>query len=190
MPSFLDLCNEALDLVGASTITSLSEDSAEAKLCLRLYPQLLERLLCAYPWNCATTRMTLEEAQPHEGKYYLYPLPDDCLRVLACDALEWHCETHKIETVWQKILLCDQPPGVGLRYIRRIEDPMQLDPLLAELFIYELAARLAAKLIESASRIETFLARAELCRKRAMHIDGLERSAYYGEPTWFEKRGG
>ena len=40
MPSVVDICNEAMDLLGAATITALTENSKEARLCTEGLQQL------------------------------------------------------------------------------------------------------------------------------------------------------
>ena len=84
----IDLCNEALDLVGASPIQSFADGTIEADVCARLFPNVRDRVLREYPWNCAQTRSTLPLYlhDPAWGFSYAYELPntpDYCLRVLS-----------------------------------------------------------------------------------------------------------
>ena len=55
MPSVVDICNEAMDLLGAATITALTENSKEARLCNRRFPTVRDQVLRAHPWNTAIT---------------------------------------------------------------------------------------------------------------------------------------
>ena len=59
MPSVVDICNEAMDLLGAATITALTENSKEARLCNRRFETVRDQVLRAHPWNAAITRKAL-----------------------------------------------------------------------------------------------------------------------------------
>ena len=61
MPSVVDICNEAMDLLGAATITSLTENSKEARLCNRRFDTVRDTVLRSHNWNCAITRATLAQ---------------------------------------------------------------------------------------------------------------------------------
>jgi hypothetical protein len=54
MPSVVDICNESLDLLGAATITSLTQNSKEARLCNRNFEPVRDAVFRAHPWNVAT----------------------------------------------------------------------------------------------------------------------------------------
>ena len=87
MPSVVDICNEALDLLGAATITALTQNSKEARLCNRNYELVRDSVLRAHPWNTAVTRKNLPQdaTAPDFGFTYQYTLPTDpfCSRVLS-----------------------------------------------------------------------------------------------------------
>ena len=59
MPSVVEICNEAMDLLGAATITSLDENSKEARLCNRRFSTVRDAVLRSHPWNCLIKRITL-----------------------------------------------------------------------------------------------------------------------------------
>ena len=59
MPSVVDICNEAMDLLGAATITALTENSKEARLCNRRFETVRDAVLRAHTWNVAITRAEL-----------------------------------------------------------------------------------------------------------------------------------
>ena len=87
MPSVVDICNEAMDLLGAATITALTENSKEARLCNRRFVTVRDSVLRTHTWNVAVTRATLAQDTdpPAFGFTYQYSLPTDpyCLRVLS-----------------------------------------------------------------------------------------------------------
>ena len=88
MASVVDICNSALNLLGASTITTLTEDSKNARLCNQRYEPIRNRTFRSHAWNCLTKRVQLakDSAAPVVEFANQFTLPSDCLRVLI-DAL-------------------------------------------------------------------------------------------------------
>ena len=87
MASVVDLCNRALDLLGAANITALTENSKEARLCNGNFDDVRDAVLRSHPWNAAITRKALpsDSDTPAFGFSFQYSLPTDpfCLRVLS-----------------------------------------------------------------------------------------------------------
>ena len=52
MASTVDMCNSALNLLGASTISSLTEDTKNARLCNQRYEPIRDRVLNRYEIVC------------------------------------------------------------------------------------------------------------------------------------------
>ena len=59
MASKFDICNQALVLVGANTITSFSENTTESKVASQLYETTLNTLLTRCRWRFATKQVQL-----------------------------------------------------------------------------------------------------------------------------------
>ena len=59
MASVVDICNGALNQLGASTILSLTEDSKNARLCNARYTQVRDSVFRSHPWNCLQKRVQL-----------------------------------------------------------------------------------------------------------------------------------
>lgn len=78
------ICNRALTFLGANRISSLEDDSLEAKLCKEFYADIRDELLRSHPWKFALERTTLavSSTTPEWGWDYKFPLPADCLRVV------------------------------------------------------------------------------------------------------------
>ena len=53
--SKFDICNKALVLVGANTITSFNESTTESKVANNLYESTLENLLTRCRWRFASS---------------------------------------------------------------------------------------------------------------------------------------
>ena len=138
MASVVDICNGALNQLGASTILSLTEDSKNARLCNARYTQIRDSLFRSHPWTCLIKRVELarDTATPSWGFSYQFTLPADCLRVLTILNYDYD---YKIEG--RKVLA--NHGTVKIQYISRIEDPNQYDELLRETISAALAADIA-----------------------------------------------
>ena len=82
--SEVSICNQALSLVGAKSITSLDDDVNEAKLCKLNYAPVRDAVLAEHDWTFATRWETLAaSANPAPGEFTNeFPLPSDVLAVL------------------------------------------------------------------------------------------------------------
>ena len=139
MASIVDICNSSLLRIGDDPILSLDDDSVRARTVKDLYPKVRDAVLRAHPWNCALARTSLAllEAAPSWGFNCQYTLPTNpyCLRVLKTNSTkDWKVEGRN--------LLTDEG-SIRILYIKRIEDPTELDALLSECIITRLSAELA-----------------------------------------------
>ena len=138
MASTVDICNGALNQLGATTILSLTEDSKNARLCNSRYTQVRDGLFRTHPWNCLQKRVELaaDTTAPAWGFSYAYTLPADCLRLLRI--LDYD-SNYKVEG--RKIL--SNASSMKILYIGRITDPNEYDELLRETLSASLAADIA-----------------------------------------------
>ena len=138
MASIVDICNGALNQLGASTILSLTEDSKNARLCNARYTQVRDSLFRSHPWNCLQKRVQLaaDTTAPAWGFTSAYTLPTDCLRLLRI--LDYD-SNHKVEG--RKILTNNS--SMKILYVARIEDPNEYDELLRETLSAAIAADIA-----------------------------------------------
>ena len=84
MTSKVSICNMALANVGKPDITTIDEDSAEARACRVYYDQTLAALLEVYPWRFARRTVAMAEvtnAKPNRWQK-AFRRPSDCRKVL------------------------------------------------------------------------------------------------------------
>ena len=138
MASVVDICNGALNQLGASTILTLTEDSKNARLCNARFTQVRDAVFRSHPWNCLQKRVQLaaDSDAPAWGFTTQYTLPADCLRVLTI--LDFDSD-YKIEG--RKILTDNS--SMKILYISRVTDPNEYDELLRETLSAALAADIA-----------------------------------------------
>ncbi len=144
MASVVDICNGALNQLGASTILSLTEDSKNARLCNARFTQIRDGVFRSHPWNCLQKRVQLaaDSTAPAWGFTQQYTLPADCLRVLTI--LDYDAD-YKIEG--RKILTDNS--SMKILYISRVTDPNEYDELLRETLSAALAADIAYAITSS-----------------------------------------
>ena len=138
MASVVDICNGALNQLGATTILSLTEDSKNARLCNSRYTQVRDALFRTHPWNCLQKRIQIaaDSTAPAWGFSYAYTLPADCLRLLKI--LDYD-SNYKVEG--RKIL--SNTSSMKILYVGRVTDPNEYDELLRETLSASLGADIA-----------------------------------------------
>jgi hypothetical protein len=138
MASVVQMCNSALNQLGAASITSLTDNSKNARLCNERYETVRDAVFRSHPWNSLIKRQQLAQdtQTPAWGFKYQFTLPSDCLRVLAIDAYN---SDYKVEG--RKIL--SNESTIKLVYISTVTDPNEMDVLLRETISAGLASDLA-----------------------------------------------
>ena len=185
MPSATDICNRALSRVGEARITSLTDDSKQARACSSAYAHIRDEVLRAHPWNAVITRAklaALAEA-PAFGYDAQYQLPADCLCVVEVydTTLPWVIEGRK--------LLSDEGSPVSMRYVRREEDPNQWDSLLQSTVAARLAMELCEELTQSNTKRQIATQEYQGLMSLARKADGQESSPMpFEEDSWINAR--
>ena len=178
MASVVDICNSALNLLGASTISALTDDSKNARLCNQRYEPVRNRIFRSHSWNCLTKRVQLaqDSTAPVVEYSYAYTLPSDCLRVLkihtgATDSIasdiEYQVEGRKIKT---------NEGTVYLVYIALVSDPNEFDVYLQEALAASLAADIAYAVTNNATLAKNYQEVADERLREARFIDATENS--------------
>ena len=142
--SKVDICNNALAKLGAKQITSLTDDSQEARLCALFYDQIREDMLSSHPWNFAIKRQALSQlsSTPAFEFAYEYQLPSDYLRVLRV-----YNSNYPFRVEGRKLLT--NATEANIIYIASIEDPTEFPPYFVETFATRLALEMAYSLAGS-----------------------------------------
>jgi hypothetical protein len=180
--SVVSICNRGLDLLGADPITSLTDGSKPANLCLRNYDAVRDATLRAYAWNSAKRRASLPamSAAPAWGYARQFqlpegPVPERCLRLWRTEqeALGIRGVEYKIEG---RLIVTDLAAPLNIEYIAQLLDPALMDPLLAETIAARLGVYLAANLTESGARVQGAVDYYKTTRDEAYQADAMEGS--------------
>jgi hypothetical protein len=75
----LSICSDALLMLGARPISSFDEGTDESNICDRLYPNIKDSTLLAYPWSFSFKKIQLARTinTPVNEWKYEYVLPSD-----------------------------------------------------------------------------------------------------------------
>ncbi len=145
----VQLCAEALLLLGAAPISSFDDGSSAAQVAARLWPGTRDALLVSYPWRCtlAKTRLArLSEAPVNEWRH-AFALPPDLLTVralFASPAVGAH-PLAEYELFGERLYA--QVADVWIDY-QRVSDPDAWPAHLRQLARYALAAEFAMPVTE------------------------------------------
>lgn len=185
MASEVDIANRALQKLGAERITSLTQDSENARECNVAYEAVRDAELRAHPWNFAIKRAQLaaDTTAPAFGFTNAFTLPSDCLRVLPPDP-SYNLNSHDWQIEGRKILTNDSA-ALEIRYIYRVTDTTQFDALFTEALACALAVELCEKLTQSNSKGQAMRADYTSTIRAARRQNAFENiSADPPEDTW------
>lgn len=155
--SAVALCNEALKLLGAETLTAFEEGSDLGETCQVLYPTTVRAALAGYPWRFTLTKAQLSRqvTGPETEWTYAHSLPPAMLvlRQLFPSAQPYAPPVRQYE-VFGTLVLSHQ---LDLWADYQVEpDAATFPPLFRDAVRAALAAALALPVMESTERADYF----------------------------------
>lgn len=173
MATEIDIINSALSKIRGRTITSLNDNSAEARLCKVLYPRIRDAALRKHSWRFAVKRVELGllSETPAFGFDYAFQLPSDCLKILETDSYEdedWALEDGKV-LANRTTFFC--------KIIYRQTDASKYDAVFVEYLAYELAAQLALPLTNGTQIAAGMQAKADDILREARSYSAQEKGS-------------
>jgi len=148
MASTVDICNQALTKLGASRITSLLDDTKQARSLNAIFETKRDAELAAHPWTFAITRAQIPASStaPAFGWAKAYPLPAGYLALVEVgeDYVFYQSDAGPLFQIEGGSILTDEASPLRIRYTQRITN----SGLLPALFVEALACRLAAEVAE------------------------------------------
>ena len=189
MASVTEICNRALQKLGAKRITSIDENSNNARSCLACYSSLLESELQKHRWAFAIKRAELsaDANSPDWGRGNQYTLPTDFLRLISP-----YPEMDNPERDWviegKKILSNDSAP-IYIRYIARITDPNIMDPAFREALSARMALEMCEEITQSVNKKESIREDYKTIISDARKVSSIQSvPAEAVEDTWISRR--
>jgi hypothetical protein len=189
MASSVEICNRALQKLGAKRITSLTDDSANARACNAAYDAVRLAELESHTWNCAVTRaeVAADSEAPIFGRARAFTLPADFLRLVADypeDSYlgkDWSIEGNKIYS--------DDADPIYVRYVYNLTDVASMNPLFREALSAALALELCEQLTQSNTKKAAIAKEYEYYLRRARQTNALmKRPAVSPASSWITAR--
>lgn len=169
--SEVQICSNALLLVGGRTISAFTDDGDPATLCSNLWPTVRDAVLRSHPWNCAMKRVVLaaDAVAPAFDWAYRFQLPGDFMRA-------WVVGRDDESPRWQiedgYVVLDDKV--CYLRYIRQLTDVTKYDSLLTLAMTSGMAAVLAYPITKSQTQQDAMTKLHQFHLRLARTADGME----------------
>lgn len=154
--SKVSIVNKALTYLGASRITSLSDETVESQSVNNMYNQSLRSILAECDWKFASKRVLLNKLDKkaywnNDGKIYYYQLPDDFVEIFGVmdESAKWEREGETI--------LTDAPKLFGIKYVYFCDNTSLYTPSFIDAFACKLAADMCYELTNSESKTMNLL---------------------------------
>lgn len=185
MASQVEICNRALIRLGADTITDITENTKEARLCNVIYDAVRRDLLRSHPWNFAMKRANLASSttDPEFQYMYAYTLPSDCLRVWD---VYFTTFPYKIEG---RTLVTDDN-ACYLIYISDEDDTEIFDSAFTSLLSIKLAMEMCYNITGQSTMVSVLQDEFNRIKREAKQFDGQEGSPATWDDTgsWLDSR--
>lgn len=170
--SDVQICSNALLMLGASPISSFAEDGDRALLCANLWPTVRDAVLRSHPWNCAMKRVALakDTVTPDFDWAFRFQLPGDCLRVWTIGRDDSNTPEFMVENGF---IVTDEAICY-LRYIQQLTDVAKYDSMLTLALTSGMKAILAYPITKSAVEQDSAIKLHQFHLKQARTVDGME----------------
>lgn len=198
-PSQISICNQALDLIRASTIADINEASLEAEKCALHYPAAVSRMLEGpYDFSFANQRVQLAltaNARPNQWRF-AYLVPQNCASPIAVlrnsvgsnipdqnDLWHWrdrgrdYSEPYEIEAGIIYTNVCNAWFDYSINDI----DGVIISSLAADALVLELASRIVVPIKGDSAAKKDLIGQAELAWQRAIANDQNRQPQHYGD---------
>ena len=182
------VANHALQKLGAALISSMEEDTREARTVKACYSILRDRELRAHSWNFSIKRAALAPSAtvPAFGFAKAFPLPADCLRILPpARHVDWTIEN--INGVSH--ILTNEGTVIYLRYVARITDEAVFDELFVDMLACKIAWHCCETITQSNQKKADVMQEYKDARAEARRINAFEQATpQEPEPPWLVAR--
>jgi hypothetical protein len=183
MATQVEICNMALGLLGAENITSINDNTKEAKTCLTYYANTKLHLLRSHNWNFAMKRASVTGVTGVLFEYkYKIQLPADCLRIVS---FYDYTDTFKEEGGY--VLLNQQT--VKIKYVRNDVTESSFDSSFAMCFASKLADMMSYQIAQSSTLTQLVQARHREDLAQARRNNAISNSPdSFQEPVFITTR--
>ncbi len=193
----LDICNMALTACGTRNITSLDEQSKDARSVVMNYDISRKVLLRMHPWNFATKRKslnTIAPVAPEFGFANALPLPDDFVRLHSVYDGGYTVSGTQMAAEWYRVeglAILTNFSALNLKYVYDCDDVNLYDSLFIESLSLHLAHKIVYLLTGSDTKKESLYKEFTLAVQKARFNDSVEDpSEEFDDDVWLASRFG
>lgn len=167
MTTAVDIANQALNLIGAESITSFEESTVTARRMKTIYETSRKALLRLHPFQCSTKRIKLSplSVKPDFQYEYQFQLPDDLIRIINANTEDYTIETDK---------LLSNSNTLNLVYIFDNRNEETYDTLFIESFILYLAYKISKATTGSSSTADMYYQQCQALLQEARAVQAQE----------------
>lgn len=183
MNSKLSIINSALSRMGERPLSSIDQETTTAISMRNVYDQARAYVLRMHPWSCARKRQQVSPitTRPTFGYQNAFPIPADCIRILATGTNEWEVEGRYILA---------NTDLLELVYIWNSDKEQEWDSALAEALTLHLTSEMCKTITGSSASGEVASVKLREVIQQAKTINGMERpsqnisNGYSSELIW------
>lgn len=195
--SIVDICNLALDKVGAKEINSLDDEVNSARILRRIYPQYLASELRKHNWNFSICSINLAaDVETPIGYMSAYTLPANCLKLLqvgeASPTLNLNNYVSGNNSYYRREgnkILINSTGALFIRYVAYAEDTTKFDSCFVEVLALKLAIELAEPLTQSSTKKTTLLQEYKDALRDAIRANAIELPpTMISDGSWMKAR--
>lgn len=204
MTTKVEIVNIALSIIGANLITSLDDDSEEAKLAKLHYDIARDATLEVQEWTFAVKRFNpaQDKETPLFGWGFQFTVPSEIIRVLSCDRIDadtqppndvldvnYVSEFEQIDWILEDGKILCNVELVNARGLRRVTETGKFSALFVHAFAAKLAILLAIPLTQSNTIFDKAVALYGAMISEAKSRDGIQgRSRRIRNKTYLRVR--
>ena len=170
MATSIDICSNALILIGDSPIASFNDTGSGAQAAANLYSETYRQVLSEHPWSFATKEQQLSRlsAQPDDetGYRYAFQLPSDMVRL-------WRLFPQSDYDIVGALLYSNETELIA-RYIYQVTET-SLPPHMVKTIEYRMASDFAMLVTEDVQKAQYYDQKYLDMLTRAKSIDSQGR---------------
>jgi hypothetical protein len=180
MSSTIEICNLTLTGLGAARITSLSDDSKQARALSAIFDSTRDAELVAHPWSFAIARASLPASStpPAFGWDRAFPLPADCLHLVQVGDSFSYYDSDAAGAgfdVEGGAVLTDAVSPLLVRYVCRVTNSGLFPPMFVRSLACRMKFELAEELTQNLSKKEAAWAEYKDSIREAKRANVIER---------------
>lgn len=167
MTTKVDIVNQALNLIGADSITSFDESTITARRIKSVYDTSRQALLRMHPFQCATKRIKLSPLNdvPDFEYSHQFQLPNDLIRIINTNIEEYTVETDRILA---------NSNTLNLVYVFDNKNEETYDSLFTECLILYLAYKISNSTSGSQSTADSYYQQCQALIQEARAVQSQE----------------